>query len=75
MTVAETLARKVSQLPLDRQLQVLEYAEFLAQKQTQRQPRRDPEGLLEDQPSNLSLDDFDAARRDAWRAFPREEPQ
>lgn len=34
--------------------------------------RRDPEGLLAGQPSNLSLDDLTAARREAWRGFGRE---
>ena len=72
MTVAETLAHKVRQLPVDRQLQVLEYVEFLEQKHGQRGPRRDPEGLLAEQPSNLNLGDFTAARREAWRGFPRE---
>jgi hypothetical protein len=70
MTVAETLTQKVSQLPLRRQLEVLNFVEFLKQKQAQAGPRRDPEGLLASQPSNLRLEDFAAARREAWSSFP-----
>jgi len=72
MTVAETLTQKVSQLPLSRQLEVLNFVEFLKQKQSQEGPRRDPEGLLVSQPSNLRLEDFVEARREAWSSFPRE---
>jgi hypothetical protein len=72
MTLAETLTRKMSQLPVSRQLEVLNFAEFLAQKQMRAGPRHDPEGLLADQASGLDLDDFTAARREAWGEFPRE---
>ena len=75
VTVAEAIARKISQLPVSRQLEVLNFAEFLAQKQKRVGPRRDPEGLLADQPSDLTLEDFTAARREAWRNFPREKPR
>ena len=72
MTLAETLTRKMSQLPVSRQLEVLNFAEFLEQKQMRAGPRHDPEGLLAGQASGLDLDDFTAARRKAWGNFPRE---
>lgn len=75
MTVTEALARKAGELPLDRQLEVLDFVEFLAQKQGPNRPRRDPEGLLADHPSQLSLEDFAEARREAWQSFPRETPR
>ena len=75
MTVAETLPQKVNQLPLDRQLQVLDFVESLEQEQGRSLARRDPEGLLSDQPSDLSLEDFDQASREAWGNFPREMPR
>ena len=53
MTVAETLTHKVSQLPLNRQLEVLDFVEFLEQKRGQPGPRHDPEGLLADQACTL----------------------
>jgi len=75
MTVAETLTHKVSQLPLNRQLEVLNFAEFLEQKQMHAGPRHDPEGLLGDQASGLSVADFAQARKEAWGNFPREMPR
>jgi len=72
MTLAETLARKISRLPVSRQVEVLDFAEFLEKKQMRAGPRRDPEGLLADQPSGLDLDGFTAARKEAWGNFPRE---
>lgn len=74
MTVAETLLKKVNLLPASRQLEVLNFVEFLEQKEGTAS-RHDPEGLLADQPTNLDLDDFSTARRDAWSRFPRENPQ
>jgi hypothetical protein len=75
MTITETLTRKLSQLPLTRQLEVLNFVEFLERKQGQVGPRHDPEGLLADQPSNLSLEDLKEARKEAWSNFPREMPE
>lgn len=75
MTIAETLTQRVSQLPLARQLEVLNFVEFLEQKQGQIGLRHDPEGLLADQPSNLSIEDSAQARKEAWSNFPRETPQ
>jgi hypothetical protein len=72
MTLAETLTRKMSQLPVSRQLEVLNFAEFLEQKQMRAGPRHDPEGLLANQASGLGLEGFAAARREAWGNFPRE---
>ncbi len=58
MTITEALTRKVSQLPLNRQLEVLNFVEFLERKQGQTEQQHDPEGLLASQPSNLELEDF-----------------
>jgi hypothetical protein len=74
MTVAETLMQKVNELPMSRQLEVLNFVEFLQQKQERTGPLRDPEGLLADPPFDLSLEDFTKARREGWRNFPREFP-
>lgn len=75
MTVTETLTHKVSQLPMNRQLEVLDFVEYLEQKQGQPGPRHDPEGLLANQAASMSLEDFTAGRREAWGNFPREYPQ
>ena len=73
MTVAETLTKKLSQLPLSQQLAVLTFVESLEREHPPGVPRRDPEGLLAGQPE-LSLEDFAKSRREAWRNFPRDIP-
>jgi hypothetical protein len=76
MTVAETLAWKLRQLPLSRQMEVLSFVESLEHNEdAQAGPRRDPEGLLADEPSDLTLEGFAEARREAWGNFPREIPR
>jgi hypothetical protein len=74
MTVIESVTTKLSELPLTRQLEVLDFVEFLAKRSVQRGeiPRRNPEGLLADQPSNLTLEDFKQARREMSAGFPRD---
>ncbi|MDB5301540.1 MAG: hypothetical protein JWO87_3203 [Phycisphaerales bacterium] len=72
MSISDTVARKVEQLPPERQLEVLDFVEFLERKPAKAGARRDPEGLLADQPSNLGLEEFAEARREMWREFPRE---
>lgn len=71
MTLPDALLEKLGRLPLDKQLEVLDFVEFLAKKHECGSPRRDPEGLLADCPSNLSLDDFAAARQEMSAGFPR----
>lgn len=71
MTLAEAVSRKVTQLPVSQQLQVLSFVESL-RMQAEVRPRRDPEGILEGAPSGLDLEDFAEARRDAWHGLPRE---
>jgi hypothetical protein len=75
MTLPESLAQKLGHLPLDKQLEVLDFVEFLENKRDRSSPRRDPEGLLADSPSDLSLDDFAAARQEMSRNFPRGLPR
>ncbi len=74
MTLADALIDKLGRLPLDKQLEVLDFVEFLEKKSERPLPRRDPEGLLADAPSNLTLDDFAAARREMSGHFPRNMP-
>ena len=75
MTLAETLSHKLNQLPLSRQLEVLDFVEFLGQRNAVPGPRHDPEGMLADGAPDLSIEDMDQARREAWKRFPREIPE
>jgi len=71
MTVAETVAQKLVQLPLEQQLEVLNFVESLKQANPSAALRRDPAGILKGG-RVPTLADFDEARHDAWAGFPRE---
>ncbi len=74
MTASEMeqqLLTKWRALPLDKQREMLDFAEFLEQKTGQRAPRN-PEGLWADLPINVSDQDIAEARKEMWENFPRE---
>ncbi len=75
MTLTEKLIEKVAHLPPERQMEILDFAEFIANKAANDVPLHDPEGMLADIPSNLTLEEFKAARREAWKNAPREFPE
>ena len=72
MTVADTVKEKVAQLPSQRQLEVLDFVDFLSKRAADRGPRRDPEGILAGKIPDISLEDFKANRREMSQGFPRE---
>jgi hypothetical protein len=74
MTLAQKVSHKVAGMPLDRQIEVLKFIESLECQPGSGRPLRDPAGLLADQPSDLTLEEFNAARREMWSTFPRELP-
>ncbi len=72
MTVAQKLLEKVTQLPPERQLEVLDFVEFIESRTAKKQPLRDPEGLFADIASNLTFEEIKEARRAGWKNAPRE---
>jgi hypothetical protein len=74
MSVAETILQKTLALPEDRQREVLKFVEKLEQTAARRSPLIDPYGTLADKKADLSLEDFQQARRETWAHFPREFP-
>jgi hypothetical protein len=77
MTIAEAVAKSVESLPLDKQREVMDFAEFLKASVRSR-PRRMAktlEGLwagMGIQP--VSEEDMRQARKEMWGNFPREFP-
>ena len=74
MTLAEAVVGKIKALPEDKQREVLDFVEFLAEKGTARRPRRSPMGLWSDLGVTITADDIAEARREMWGNFPREAP-
>jgi hypothetical protein len=72
MMVEEVLLEKVKALSLNRQQEVLDFAEFLAQKEAQPQPRRSLYGALADLDIKITEEDIREARQEMWGNFPRE---
>ena len=72
MTVEEVLLEKIKVLPMNRQQEVLDFAEFLEEKEAKPQPRRSLYGLLADTEINLTEEDIAEARKEMWGNFPRE---
>ena len=66
MTLAETIIKKVLELPADKQLKVLDVVSQLEGGSRLRGEYRDAEGLLADMPSGLTFDDFQKNRQELW---------
>ncbi|MBD1820938.1 DUF2281 domain-containing protein [Cyanobacteria bacterium FACHB-DQ100] len=71
----QTLIETVRSLPPEQQQEVLDFAEFLRQKTTSKQPRRSLKGLWADFDVQISEEDITEARQEMWGNFPREFPE
>ena len=68
MTTAQSIIHKVLSLPAEKQEKVLRYAEQM-ERQSSRRPFRpliDPKGAAAEVGGDLSLEDFQASRRELW---------
>jgi hypothetical protein len=72
MSIEEAVIEKLRALPADKQLEVLDFAEFLRQKRAPKQPRKGVEGLWADLGVTISAEDIEEVRREMWQNFPRE---
>ena len=74
MTIEEAVVEKLRALPPERQQEVLDFVEFLAQRAARKRPLRSAEGLWADLGVNITDEDIAEARRETWGNFPREFP-
>ena len=71
----EKIAKKASNLPVEAQRKTLEYVESLEWEETaDKKPFSSVLGILADRNVHVSEQDIAEMRREAWRVFPREEP-
>jgi hypothetical protein len=74
VNVEQAVLEKLRILSPDKQQEVLDFAEFLQQKQTTiKRPRRDWIGSASDLSVELTEKDIAEARREMWGNFPRED--
>jgi len=72
MTIAEQVLEKLQGLPQEKQKEVLDFVDFLKEKNLSTKPRRSLLGLWEDLNINITGEDIADARREMWGKFPRE---
>lgn len=73
MSTAQRVITKLGELSPDQQAEVLRLVEHLAGQNGHETPRQSPIGLLADLAVDISAQEIDAARREMWSSFPRED--
>jgi hypothetical protein len=69
VSTAELIAQKTSVLSLEKQQEVLDFVEFLQQREAPKRTLCGIDGLW--QGFDLSSDDIEKTRRELWGDFPR----
>jgi hypothetical protein len=74
MTLEQEILDAVRALPADKQREFLDHIRRLRDEATQpRKPRKSGRGLWADLNVDLSAERIDEARRETWKAFPRDD--
>ena len=73
MNLEQAVLEKLRQLPVDKQREVLDFAEFLHQKVTPKTPLRSVKGLWADLDIEITEEDIAQARKEMWGNFPEED--
>ena len=73
MNMEQAVLEKLRQLPVDKQQEVLDFAEFLYQKVTPKVPLRSVKGLWADLDIEITEEDIAQARKEMWGNFPKED--
>ena len=68
MSIEQTVMQSLRELPVEKQMEVMDFVEFLRQKQTSKQTRRNPIGMFADLKVSISEEEIDDARRDVEHA-------
>ena len=72
VNLEQTLVRRLRTLPMERQVEVLDFVDFLGQRSTVKKPRRNPIGLFAGLGIDISAQEIDDTRADLWQHFPRD---
>jgi hypothetical protein len=73
MTVIENVVQKLAQLPEHRQLEVLDFVDFLAEKKNRKGPLFSPQGLWAGRGHDVTPGDIAEARKEMWGKYEKEE--
>ncbi|MGB9336507.1 MAG: DUF2281 domain-containing protein [Candidatus Acidiferrales bacterium] len=72
MTIEEQVLEKLRDLPPDKQKEVLDFVDFLKQKNGTKKPLKSLRGLWADLNIHITEEDIAEARREMWGKFPRD---
>ncbi|MCC6124784.1 MAG: DUF2281 domain-containing protein [Pirellulales bacterium] len=72
MSIGELVSEKIRLLPPEKQQEVLDFVEFLAQAKKAAAPSRS-KGIFLDLNVHLGDEEIAEARREMWKGFPRED--
>ena len=72
MNIEQSVLEKLRHLPVDKQQQLLDFAEFLSQRMSVKTPLRSVRGLCADLKVDISEEDISQARQEMWGNFPRD---
>lgn len=73
MNLEQNVLDVLQSLPLEKQQEVLDFAEFLRKKSGDLPKRQSLMGLCADPGVTVTAEDIDEARREMWGNFPRED--
>jgi len=72
MNLEEAVLERLRHLPVDKQQQLLEFAEFLAKKTNLKPPLRTVRGLCADLKVDITEEDIAQARQEMWGNLPKD---
>lgn len=73
MATTDGMIEQYEKLPPDKQLEVIDFIEFLAARARKKQPYPSLRGLWADLGFDITEDDIREARQEMWGNFPRED--
>jgi Protein of unknown function (DUF2281) len=71
--IEQAVVEKLRVLPPEKQQEVLDFVEFLEQKNAAKQPRQSLMGALSHLNIEVTEEDIAEARREMWGNFPRDD--
>ncbi|WP_414624582.1 hypothetical protein [Calothrix sp. CCY 0018] len=72
MNIEQAVLEKLRHLSVDKQQQLLDFAEFLSQKTIPKTPLQNIRGLCADLKVDVTEEDIAQARQEMWGNFPRD---
>ena len=72
MNLEQAVLDKLRELHLERQQELLDFAEFIQQKHMPKRPLKSAKGLCADLKVDITEEDIAQARQEMWGNFPRE---